>query len=711
MAQYINTNMGALTAQRNLNKSQAAGMQAMQRLSSGLRINSAKDDSAGLSIVERMSAQIKGLNQAVRNANDGISIAQVAEGGLGEMSTILQRMRELAVQSANDSNSDTDRSSIQNEVKSLYDEIDRISATTDFNGVKLFSGAGANQSRNIQVGAYAGQGISFTIGQTDTKTLALNSSVAAGQTYSGRVGNTIAATGVGQMTLNGVSVGGVAGGSNSTNIAGMETAINNTSSTSGVTADAFNKVTGTRASVDAAHAVTGLVITVDSAAGTLGTSVTIDTAVSLSQLADNINRQVGGVDATIGKDGNLILSNQNGAAIAISGVTANTGLSAGTYTGFLGLTSGNGADIKIGTLATYDPSALTAFGLNMGTGNGSVTGDGQITASFATAAAATADLNSVVTTGAGVYDPATTSTDVVKINGVQVGATATGSAADKAAAINAIGSQTNVTATASTSAYVTVAGSTLGATNKFSINGTVVSLAATDVSLADVVTKINAAGIAGVKASADAVTGKLLLKSDSGVDIIVADDNGAGATGGGVFTAVSESATGALTTTIASAQFVGIRGHIDLASSNGGSIRIDGNGLPDDLGLLIPAGGTGLKKFGLVAQNNDDVVVGGGLDVSTASGATAAIKAIDAAINTVVAKRASMGAIQNRFTSVISNLQVSSENMTASRSRIQDTDFASETAELSRTQILQQAGTAMLAQANQSSQGVMALLR
>ncbi|MEE7624583.1 flagellin, partial [Methylobacter sp. Wu8] len=128
MAQYINTNMSALTAQRNLNKSQAAGMQAMERLSSGLRINSAKDDSAGLSIVERMSAQIKGLNQAVRNANDGISIAQVAEGGLGEMSTILQRMRELAVQSANDSNSDTDRTSIQNEVKSLYDEIDRISA-------------------------------------------------------------------------------------------------------------------------------------------------------------------------------------------------------------------------------------------------------------------------------------------------------------------------------------------------------------------------------------------------------------------------------------------------------------------------------------------------------------------------------------------------------------------------------------------------------
>ena len=696
MAQYINTNMGALTAQRNLNKSQAAGMQAMQRLSSGLRINSAKDDSAGLSIVERMSAQIKGLNQAVRNANDGISIAQVAEGGLGEMSTILQRMRELAVQSANDSNSDTDRTSIQNEVKSLYDEIDRISATTDFNGVKLFSGAGANQSRSIQVGAYAGQSINFTIGQTDTKTLALNSSVAAGQTYSGRVSNT--STTAGDMTINGVSVGGVAAGASVANIAGLETAINATSSTSGVTADAFNKVTGSRASVAADKAVTGLTITVATAAGAAGTAVTIDTAVSLSQLADNINRQVGGVDASIGKDGNLILTNDNGAAITIGGTTTNSGLTAATYNGFLGLTSGDGSDIKIGTLAANDPSAINTFGFNQGTGNGNVVGDGDMSGSVATGAAATTALNVL----AGVYDTVATSTDVVKINGILVGSTATGSAADKAAAINAIGDQTNVTATAKTTAYVTVAGSTLGATNKFSINGTVISLAATDVALSDVVTKINAAGVAGVKASADAVTGKLLLTSDSGVDIIVADDDGAGATGGGVFTAVADSSTGTATT-IATAQFVGVRGSISLTSSNGGSIRIDGDG--------TASGGTGLAKFGLVAQNNDDVVIGGGLDVSTASGATAAIKAIDAAINTVVAKRAAMGAVQNRFTSVISNLQVSSENMTASRSRIQDTDFASETAELSRTQILQQAGTAMLAQANQSSQGVMALLR
>lgn len=702
MAQYINTNISAINAQRQLNKSQAAGMQAMQRLSSGLRINSAKDDSAGLSIVERMSAQIKGLNQAVRNANDGISIAQVAEGGLGEMSTILQRMRELAVQSANDSNSDSDRSSIQNEVKSLYDEIDRISATTDFNGITLFSGSSADKSRSIQVGAYASQSIAFTIGQTDTKTLALNSSVAAGQTYSSRVGTAV--TAAGDMTLNGVSVGIAAAGTVAgANIADQELQINTVSSQSGVTADAFNKVTGTRASIDASHAVTGLQITVASSAGVAGTAITIDAAVSLSQLVDNINRQVGGVNASIGKEGNLVLTNDDGAAITIgtaAGATnfSATGLTAATYNGFLALKSGNGSDIKIGTLAVNDQSKINTFGFNQGTGNGSVTGDGQLVASAADAAAATTALNAA----AGIYDPVANSTDVVKINGVLVGATATGSAADKAAAINAIGDQTNVKATAQTVAYVTIDASMLNNTNSIAINGSVVTMTAAEDDLAGVITKINAAGIAGVKASADAATGLLVLTSDSGVDITVGDEIGDGTTGGGLATAVRDAPTGA-SQAINAGEVVGVRGKVTLASTNGGAVRIDGDG--------TSSGGTGLVKFGLVAQNNDDVVIGGGLDVSSASGATAAIKAIDQAISTVSTKRAAMGAIQNRFTSVISTLQVSSENMTASRSRIQDTDFATETAELSRTQILQQAGTAMLAQANQSSQGVMALLR
>ena len=134
MALTINTNVASLNAQRNLGASQSNLNKSMQRLSSGLRINSAKDDAAGLAISDRMTAQIRGLNQAARNANDGISLAQTAEGALQESTNILQRMRELAVQSANDTNSASDRSSLNDEVGQLKAELDRIAQTTEFNG-------------------------------------------------------------------------------------------------------------------------------------------------------------------------------------------------------------------------------------------------------------------------------------------------------------------------------------------------------------------------------------------------------------------------------------------------------------------------------------------------------------------------------------------------------------------------------------------------
>jgi flagellin len=160
MAITINTNVASLNAQRNLNNSQVALNKAMQRLSSGLRINSAKDDAAGLAISDRMTSQIRGLNQAARNANDGISLAQTAEGALQE-TNILQRMRELAVQSANDTNSDSDRDSLQAEVTQLIAEVDRIATTTQFNGKNLLDGTLADAT--FQVGANEGQTISFSI--------------------------------------------------------------------------------------------------------------------------------------------------------------------------------------------------------------------------------------------------------------------------------------------------------------------------------------------------------------------------------------------------------------------------------------------------------------------------------------------------------------------------------------------------------------------
>ncbi|MDX3904131.1 MAG: flagellin [Pigmentiphaga sp.] len=159
MAQVINTNIASLNAQRNLTSSQNAVNTSLQRLSTGLRINSAKDDAAGLAISERMTTQITGLNQAVRNANDGISLAQTAEGALSQIGSNLQRIRELAVQSRNATNSDSDRIALQKEVSQLTAEIDRVSRDTSFNGINLLDGSFT--SKSFQVGANAGQRISI----------------------------------------------------------------------------------------------------------------------------------------------------------------------------------------------------------------------------------------------------------------------------------------------------------------------------------------------------------------------------------------------------------------------------------------------------------------------------------------------------------------------------------------------------------------------
>ncbi|MEZ5505119.1 MAG: flagellin [Gammaproteobacteria bacterium] len=157
MPQIINTNISSINAQRNLNKSQTALQTSLQRLSSGLRINSAKDDAAGLAISNRFTTQVRGLNVAVRNANDGISLAQTTESALDEITTALQRIRDLAVQSANDSNSSADRLSLQAEVDQLVDEVDRISTTTTFNGRNVLDGS--LKSYYFQIGANAGEGV------------------------------------------------------------------------------------------------------------------------------------------------------------------------------------------------------------------------------------------------------------------------------------------------------------------------------------------------------------------------------------------------------------------------------------------------------------------------------------------------------------------------------------------------------------------------
>ena len=178
MAMTVATNVSSLAAQGAISKSQNGLSTALQRLSSGMRINSAKDDAAGLGIATRMQSQVRGLNTAIRNANDGISLAQVAEGALGETSNILQRVRELAVQSSNASNSASDRDSLDTEAQQLIAEMDRIATQTEFNGSKILSTSGGF-SASFQVGANAGETIAITVAAARSSDLGVSSNYTA----------------------------------------------------------------------------------------------------------------------------------------------------------------------------------------------------------------------------------------------------------------------------------------------------------------------------------------------------------------------------------------------------------------------------------------------------------------------------------------------------------------------------------------------------
>ncbi len=242
MAMVINTNVASLTAQRNLNGSQSALQTSLQRLSSGLRINSAKDDAAGLAISERFSTQIRGLNVAVRNANDGISLAQTAEGALAEIGNNLQRIRELAVQSANASNSASDRTALQAEVGQLLSEIDRVADQTSFNTTKLLDGSAT--SFVFQVGANADETITVDT-PVDANIVSLGGTITTSTTQSSAI--SALGTGVvaaGSLTIGGVDIGPLSAvGTAQQRTNQVVNAINNISGQTGVNAS-YNAATG-----------------------------------------------------------------------------------------------------------------------------------------------------------------------------------------------------------------------------------------------------------------------------------------------------------------------------------------------------------------------------------------------------------------------------------------------------------------------------------
>ncbi|WP_349986573.1 flagellin [Stenotrophomonas sp. WHRI 8082] len=513
MAQIINTNTMSLNAQRNLSTSGNSLATSIQRLSSGLRINSAKDDAAGLAISERFTTQIRGINQAARNANDGISLAQTAEGALGEIGNNLQRIRELAVQARNATNSDSDRQALNAEVQLLKSEIQRVAEQTNFNGTNLLNGSFTNQA--FQIGADQGQTINISqIANANTNKLGSWTSASTAASVSSAV-----ATG------------------------GAAAAIATTSGPSGAFTDVTAAAGGFSFSVGGVEILTA-------AAGATVTAAQVTTA--LAGKAD---------------------------ALAAAGFTSSGTVAAGTLA--FAKTDGSDFDVDV-TGAGANGFATAAFNATHTNGTSAIPASfGAITAGQLTLS--TAD-------GAGTVDIVVgASKDAAERNTMMVNA------------VNAKSHETGVTASI--------------------------------------------------------IDGKVQLESKTGnfeIGGSLTADELAGAAG---FTAGDSSVTG--------------------KSFRAGSAQ------------------TGFAS----------------LDISSQADADNAILAMDAALQSVNSSRADLGAIQNRFSSTIANLTTSSENMSAARSRIRDVDYAQETAELTRSQILQQAGTAMLAQANQVPQNVLSLLQ
>ncbi|MBT8139319.1 MAG: flagellin [Gammaproteobacteria bacterium] len=360
MPQIINTNVSSLTAQRNLNQTQNSLNTSLQRLSSGLRINSARDDAAGLAISNRFTSQIRGLNQAIRNANDGISLAQTAEGALQESTNILQRIRELAIQSANSTNSASDRASLNAEVNQLKQQLDNIANTTEFNGLKVLDGTFVSQA--FQVGANANQTISFSVAGARGEDLANNTISAVNATVDqGTASTTTSAATLPANNTIATQVLTVSGtlGSTTVNVTGGQSAftiasnISNAEASTGVTADASS--TATLGTLGADGTVT---LTLGSGGATQTVSASVTTS-DLGALSTEINKVAGttGISATV-SGGTLTLTQAEGRDIQISDFTHST----------------TGEDIVLGsTSLTTDPETLTDGAANSAIVSGTVT--------------------------------------------------------------------------------------------------------------------------------------------------------------------------------------------------------------------------------------------------------------------------------------------------------------------------------------------------
>lgn len=573
MALSVNTNVTSQTVQKNLNKAGDSLSTSMTRLSSGLKINSAKDDAAGMQIANRLTSQTKGMTVAIANANNGSSIAQTAEGAMQESTNILQRLRELALQSANGDKSDADRASLQQEFTAKTGELTRIAQTTTYGGRNILDGSFTNQS--FQVGADANQTISF--GMTDISATGLKGSYSEATT-SGTALTGLTATTTGSA-LNVISATVVGGTAPAITAAGDKLTINGTEIT-----------------------LTG------AAAGAAGGTAA----------AGDINAE-----------------------------TANTGVKAvADATGKLTLTSVDGKAID---LVDAGGGGLAKLGLSEGT-------------------------TAAVDTGV-----AKKGTDAI------------------------------------------------GAAGEISVNGNAVKWDAAD-TVATVLGKF--AGQAGAGSTATITDGRVVITSGAGKDIKLSNTDGGSLAKLGLSAGTSQAKLkedtsielngvevkfkkGDTTDTIVSSINSASTG-VTASKNDDGTLKLFSN---KDITIKDGAAGTGLKDLGLTTSaatttkaTTVETTVSD-LSILSAADSQRTVQALADAIQQIDTQRSALGAVQNRFTSTVANLQSISENSTAALGRVQDTDFASEAAELTKQQTLQQASTAILSQANQLPSAVMKLLQ
>ncbi|HME41746.1 MAG TPA: flagellin [Syntrophorhabdales bacterium] len=606
MALTVNTNIPSLDAQRNVGLNNSMLGQSIERLSSGLRINKAADDAAGLAIATKMDAQVQGLNQAVRNANNAVSLVQTAEGGVNTLTDILQRLRELAVQASSADNTPSDRATTEQEAASLITEFTRVASTSQFNTMTLLDGSFTG--KYFQIGANYGQTVSFAISDARGK------SIGARAEYDAQIGGGVATAtndnfGAGVMKINGVDVAATSAEDDQYSVLDI--------SSGGITSSAAVFDSGFVLWVNGTSVAVGLGGTLSNAdASTIANAV--QTAIIDASMTNITARAVGStwvIEATGGTNLNL-------AAQGMGAVSA--GLVSALGMGISGLVSmwGSGpASLAVGNYNGESGAIAKAVAIN------AVQGDSQVLA--------TAQPN--VVTAVNPVGQIPLAAGDVYINGYDIGAVTVGASDSTGALATAINTQTANT----------------GVSASVNDNGKL-DLTATDGRNITITTRTQNIGTTlGLKA-ADATNSTWLYRS-----VVRLDDPNS-------FTLTSASSlvnlTGQAGTTLSVAS--------DVNTFNVANIELD-------------------------TQDN----------------AQSAILTIDSALNQVNNIRAGIGAIQNRLQFTVNNLQIASENMSASESRIKDADFASEVATFTRNQIMVQAGVAMVAQANTVSQYALQLLR